>query len=271
MELSIIDHKLVIDYRITNSNPENLFKVWIEVYDAKDQTINALSLSGDIGSKIIGGDEYQIVWDYYKDMRDVNQEVFLEVCAELIQDVQKPEPVLLDPKESATLAKKEVNKDNLSDSELNTNSTESNVLEASESAASSALHFTKVKALYRSVLFPGLGFTWMDRSSAHLAKGLTGYGLIVSSVIFNRLSIKTYNQYLAAATTEDRNTYFNASSNQDNLSEIMAWSAIGIWTIELIWIAFEPLKAHRQLSGILIQPGIDPKSGVASLFLSVSF
>lgn len=253
-ELSIQNKQLVISYGIENSSAKEIYKVWIEIRDDHDHKINALSLSGDIGDAICGGLSKQIIWDYSRDLPDANKKVFLEVCAEVIPPVIEEELPVEVP--------------------IRNNETAEEMLAGTPTSGEltgSGMRYTKGKALYRSALYPGLGFTGMDKSKLHLLKGFTSYGCLVSSLILNRTAINSYESYKVTSTIEERAQLLASAKRQDNISEILAWSAAGIWAIELAWIFLKPLKGTGKVSAMHVAPGVDPISMLPVFSLAVRF
>lgn len=81
--LEILNNKLHIDYRFIKSKSTHRYSVWIEVSKSTGEKINANALSGDIGENITGGENKQIVWDYNKDGIILNDEINVEVFANI--------------------------------------------------------------------------------------------------------------------------------------------------------------------------------------------
>jgi hypothetical protein len=247
--LELRDNKLIILYDIKNFNPEETFKVWIEITDAEGNTINAKSLTGDIGDNITGGNNKEITWDFIKDDFNTDTEIYVEVSAEKIAPVQiaAEEVVPLETDREEAISEESIPKKKVSTGSL----------------------------LWRSAILPGLGFVKMDKSKLHLAKGVAGYACIASSVIFNRLAVSNYNKYLDSYEIEKSDDYFNKSVRQDNTSEVLAYTAIGIWAAEIIWILVESknFKSTATAHGnrISIEPRYDLYSNTSMICFSYNF
>ena len=247
--LELRDNKLIIIYDIMNFNPEDKFKVWIEITDTEGNSLNVKSLSGDIGDNITGGNHKEITWDFKKDNFNTDTEIFVEVSAEKTAPVQvASEEQIPDEKEQE------------------------------ETITEESIPGKKVSTagiLLRSALFPGLGFVKMEKSKLHLAKGAVGYACIASSVIFNRMAVSNYNSYLDSYEIENSDNYFNKSVRQDNTSEIFAYTAIGVWAAELIWVFIESRNYNNALSTygrrISIDPLYDPYSNTSMICFSYNF
>lgn len=83
--LKLSNENLIIEYNILNTDPSDLFKVWIEVTNASGFMINAKSLSGDVGEDITGGSNKRILWNLANDNILLDEEIYVEVKAELMK------------------------------------------------------------------------------------------------------------------------------------------------------------------------------------------
>jgi len=91
-DLSLKDGSVQITYDILNSTDANEYTIRIEVSDAKGRSINANSLSGDIGEHVRGGNDKKIFWDIAADSIFLDEEIFVEVYA-----LAEPPPVVEEP------------------------------------------------------------------------------------------------------------------------------------------------------------------------------
>lgn len=264
-DLSIDNNRLIIGYTIQNCTPQDTFKVWIEVTDNNNNKINALSLTGDYGDMVPGGDNKKIIWDYQKDLVDINREISLQVCAELV------EPVVIETDVSLPEA------DAVIESDLGSPEADavSDTAGRTEIMIQPERQVSKKQAYLYSTLFPGLGFTKMNKSKLHLIKGFAGYTLLTSSILFNRMAISTYDDYLAEETRETRDNYFNLSQELDNWSEMVCIYAAVIWVADLIWLSLDPGaksdKAGEKMQKLSFSPGLDAKTGTPTFGLLVRF
>jgi len=117
--------------------------------------------------------------------------------------------------------------------------------------------------VFQSILFPGWGLSRINKGSPHWIKGLTGYGLIATSIIYNRKAISSYNDYLNASDIQVVDELYKNSVKQDNISEICAYTAIGIWVIDLVWTLADSSKLKKnnkysQIKGFSINPEYEP-------------
>lgn len=70
-----------ITYNIRNATPEALFTVNIEFYKEPGDLLNSTTLTGDIGTKIKGGNGKKIIWDSRNDGYIIDDNVFVKVKA----------------------------------------------------------------------------------------------------------------------------------------------------------------------------------------------
>jgi len=248
-ELELRDNKLIIHYDIRNAAPEAKFRISVEITDENGNLISAKSLIGDIGNDITGGNKKEITWDFKQDNFNTQTEIFVQVNAE----IQTPPPVVVEePKKEEVIQEETIAPESIQEDQGKT-----------------------YALVLWSTAFPGMGFVRMDQSKWHLVKGAAGYGCIASSIIFNRLAVSNYNKYLDSYEIEKSDDYFKKSLKQDNISEALAYTAIGIWAVEIVWIIIEskhqkstPHMVERRLS---IEPGYDPETNSSQIGISYRF
>ncbi len=102
--------------------------------------------------------------------------------------------------------------------------------------------FNKTNMMLYSTLLPGLGQTKISGGKPYWLLGVLGYGCIGGAVWYNRQSAKSYDQYLYSHNREESNNYFNQSLKEDNISKALGYTALGIWVINLVWVALIPNK-----------------------------
>ena len=91
----------------------------------------------------------------------------------------------------------------------------------------------------KSLVFPGWGLSSMNKGKPHWLKGVAGYGCLAAAVVYNKKAISSYDDYLINDDLNEADTYYDNSVKYDNLSEIFAYTAIGIWVTDLIWTIAE--------------------------------
>ncbi|MQY79456.1 MAG: hypothetical protein GH151_09725 [Bacteroidetes bacterium] len=75
---------------------------------------------------------------------------------------------------------------------------------------------------------------------------MVGYGCIAASIIYNKKAVSSYNDYLNTNDLQEIETFYDNSVNEDNLSEVFAYAAIGIWVTDFIWTIAGSSKLNNQ-------------------------
>lgn len=81
VDISFNGDKVLIAYDIINAAATDEFTVTIEVLKKSGNTINTISLSGDLGKSIYGGASKKIVWDSRKDGYILDEPIIVSVSA----------------------------------------------------------------------------------------------------------------------------------------------------------------------------------------------
>jgi hypothetical protein len=89
--------------------------------------------------------------------------------------------------------------------------------------------------ILQSVAVPGLGLTRLT-GEPHFIKGAVGYGCIAGSlVLYTRAKYNYENNFKEAYDPLEAEEFLNRACLQDNLSEALAYTAAGIWIMDMIW------------------------------------
>lgn len=80
--LAISNDILTITYDIIDTNPDDLFNIWLEITDSSGNEINANTLKGDIGNNIKPGENLKISWDLRADNMYMNKTINVIILAE---------------------------------------------------------------------------------------------------------------------------------------------------------------------------------------------
>ncbi len=83
--LEIKENKLVIDYIFIKSKKNQKFNIWVEITTVSGKKLSTNSLSGDVGDNISVGETKQIIWDYNKDGVILNEEISVQVLADVVK------------------------------------------------------------------------------------------------------------------------------------------------------------------------------------------
>jgi hypothetical protein len=189
-----IDNKLIIKYDILESKESQHFSVSLEITSSSGQIIHANALSGDLGNRISGGENKQIIWDY-------TSEEF-------------------------------VNKGNLNFEVI---------------ALVTSANVNLAKSLLYSTIWPGWGLNKMDKSKPYWLMGIAGYGSLAGSIVLNKMANTNYTSYLNNTEDNLNDELIDKSKTQNNISKSLAYTAIGIWGINLVWTAIR-VKQKNKLS-----------------------
>jgi hypothetical protein len=179
--LKLKDDKIHIVYDILNSDSSEFFNIRLEITDSAGNVIDAHTFNGDIGSKIQGGDEKCIIWNFQADEVRIDGDFYIQIYA-----VPAPR------------------------------------------------EYSRASLMLQSALLPGLGLSRLDRGP-HWIKGVVGYGCIAGSVVLNRMAVSTYEEYKVPGSAENASELFDKAKVQDNISEVLAFTALGIWITDMVW------------------------------------
>ena len=247
--LEVSDENLVIEYDILNVDPSDFFIVWIEVTDAAGNKISAVSLTGDVGKEIKGGSNKRIIWDLGNDKILIDEDIFVEIKAEKIPakeetaEAETPEETKTEKKDESMVERKTISKTNM---------------------------------LLSSVVLPGWGQTKLSKGKPYWLLGVAGYGCIAGSISLNRMASSAYQDYKESIDPDEFNAFYDKAIQQDKISKYMAYSGIGIWVADLIWVLATPTSSKESLTSredrkFKIMPGFDPCSKSTTVSLTYKF
>ena len=244
--LELKDNIIQISYDILNSKPSDNYIISIEIKDSVGNDIEARALTGDIGEDVSGGNNKLITWNLSEDKILMNSEILVSVYAEPVLPVESIVEEKAVDDVSKDVTKKVIAKD-----------------------------FNRSGIILQSLVFPGLGLSRVT-GNPHWIKGAAGYGCIAGSIVLNRVAISTYDDFRTSHTPENAESLLTASTRWDNISEVLAYTAIGIWVSDFIWtfIGSSDLKKeslYSETGGISIQPGYDPLTKSPVIGLSYRF
>ncbi|MCK4346315.1 MAG: hypothetical protein KAX05_13610 [Bacteroidales bacterium] len=109
-------------------------------------------------------------------------------------------------------------------------------------------HFNTGGLILSSTILPGAGLTRVHSGKPYWIIGLAGYGCIATSIIYNKKAVTSYNNYIDSYDIEESKKLFDNSLTEDNISKILAYSAIGIWVTDIIWVAVSAGKKNKTLA-----------------------
>lgn len=245
-DLELKGNLIIISYEILQSSGSELYNIWIEVTNDNGNILNARSLRGDVGENIRGGSKRQIAWEYENDVVNLDAGIYVQVLGELMNPIVEKKV----PEVAETLTR-------------DTNSKTKPSL-------------SMPAALLRSVVFPGWGLSALNPGKPHWLKGVAGYGAIFSSVFLNRMAVENYNKYLESSDQGEFIGYYDQAVNQQNISTISAYVALGIWVSDIVWtLLSDPGKSgyqsHSKPQKISFGSGFDPAAGAPMIAFRYNF
>ncbi len=256
--LSLKGSDVQISFDLLNSSRSDIFTIRIEVTNSEGKAIDARSLSGDIGKSINGGRNKKILWDIESDSIFLDEEIFVQVYAltESVPVVEKPQVV---ETEEPTIVETE--------EPIVVETEETPAVRAGAESGSVNKEYNRTSIILQSVAFPGLGLSRTNPGQPHWIRGIAGYGCIAGSIYFNSKAVSSYQAYKNTDNQDEVDNLFNQAVKQDNISEALAFIAIGIWVTDLVWtIAGTSGLKNDQISGDLkrfsIGTTVEPVSSV---------
>jgi hypothetical protein len=75
--------------------------------------------------------------------------------------------------------------------------------------------------------------------------GIAAYGSLASSVVLNRTAYNAFEDYKRTEIPQERDNLYNQVLKQENISQVLAYTAGGIWLANMIWVAVKPNRYHR--------------------------
>ena len=92
----------------------------------------------------------------------------------------------------------------------------------------------------------------------------------------NRQSYKTYNGIEDKIDFDDKYDQLQKSITQDEVSEFLAYAALGIWATDILWTlvgisSFKKRANYGDVRGLSIRPGIDPLTYSPTIGIKYNF
>jgi len=209
-----------ITYDILNSDPEEKYTISIVIKDENGNNINARALNGDIGEEVSGGNNKQIKWNLEADNVFIDAYVFVQINAKIIPP---PKPVIMEPE-----------KEPVQEEQDNNQATKTEEPKEEPPLVTKSTSYNRTGIILQSLALPGLGLSRIT-GKPHWLRGVAGYGCIAGSILLNRQAIKIFNEIEDLVYFDEINEAYDKSLRQDNISEILFYTAIGIWVTDFIW------------------------------------
>ncbi len=187
-----------IYYDIMDSDHSEKFSIGLEIIDESGVLIPANALDGDIGENVSGGMNKQIIWDPSADNIFLNAYLNFQVSAKYSLDLSEEMGAKIGSQE---VGLKSYNRTNL---------------------------------VLQSLLVPGLGMSRITQKP-HWLRAVAGYGCITGSLVFRELARSNYNSVDTFSGYDDKRDTYDLAIRQDNISEVLFYTSVGIWVIDFIW------------------------------------
>lgn len=228
--MELIGEKIIVSYDILNTGSDEEFMIWIEVTDSSGRKVTVRSLKGDIGKNVKGGSNKTIIWDYSKDHADLEGGIYVQILAENITSME--------------------------------------VMVKQPPSGGKDKGLSRGGVILRSAVFPGWGLTKLNDNKSHLFKGIAAYACLGASVYYNKKGLASFTDYQNATDISDRESFYDNAVKEDGISELLAYSAIGIWVADMVWTIVGSANMNRAVS---VNAGYDPVTHTPVLALSIKF
>jgi len=94
-EVKYNNGNLIINYRIDNAKSKDNIRVWIDVFNSKNDSLRAKTWRGDVNKFMLGGGEKTAVWDIFKDGLELTDSVKVKVSALIENRFYADDPLIL--------------------------------------------------------------------------------------------------------------------------------------------------------------------------------
>jgi len=105
------------------------------------------------------------------------------------------------------------------------------------------------KVIFQSAILPGWGLSTIEQKPYWLL-GVAGYAALGTSFYMRSSYKSNYDSYLNSSDSDERADFLKKSQNQQTLSGVLTYSAIGIWSVGIIWTAIKASKNNSSLSAL---------------------
>jgi hypothetical protein len=234
-QLMLVNDTLIIRYGFIGSKPWDVFKVKVEITDSSGKSIPAKSFVGDIGDSIYGGQQKIILWNMAADNIYVSQNIYVEVISEKLAAVEIP-------------VVQSGSGDSLPDQPADYNTAAKKSETATAEKKDKTTGYKKNNILLSAVV-PGWGLTRLSNGKPYWLIGVAGFGCIAASVYFNRQAVTNYDNYKESMVIDESADYFNKAEQQYLASNILAYSAIAIWVVDLGIVILRDRQVRKSMSG----------------------
>jgi hypothetical protein len=264
-QLRLENNKLIIEYNILSGNPDDKFNIGLLVTDSTGTIIKANSLSGDIGDSITPGSNKTIIWNLAADKILINMGIFVEVNAEKLIP---PAPV----EKTVEILKKDKPKEEKPPED---NSVKKDISPVTKDKVTVVKSAQTGKNLLLSAVVPGWGLTRLSSGKPWWILAVADAGCVAAAIYYNKEASSNYKNYLNSSDATEFDPYFEDASQQQTLSKVFGWSAVGIWAADMCLVAIKALNINKSqkksTSSITIGSYIDYQTSAACLSFNFNF
>ncbi len=129
---------------------------------------------------------------------------------------------------------------------------------------------TKGNAIFYSALFPGAGQAYLLRKGTPYLMGVAALGALGGYFYFANEANSAYELYNIEYDETARNAYKQDYQNNLDKSNYFLYGAIGIYAINLIWVAIMPDDTKR-IKNVAFSANLNPQFNITELQLSIKF
>jgi len=259
------DRVVHITYLINDSELSDKFLVSLLVFDQSGDRLNAQSISGDVGYNVSGGGPKHIAWNAEADSVIFDVSIDVKILVEALSPTKRELVTLEEARRDQEIAEEMAREDFIS----------LDAPDATGGQVAKPRRVTRTGLVFQSLAFPGWGLSRVKKKP-HWLKGLAAYGCVAGSVVLNRKALETYGQIEGVEDYESKDQLYQEAMKQDNISEVLAYGAIGIWVADFIWTLvgtkdFKPIDVSSYIPGLSVKTHLDPKTYAPMLGISYRF
>lgn len=232
-----------ISYRIENSHASDKFLISLLITDQQGERLHARTLSGDVGSDVSGGGLKHIAWDAGADSVSLSEAIDVRILVEALSPTRRELMVLEEAQQERE------DQAALAGEDLNSKA----VPGTPATPGVQTKTFTRGGLVFRSLVYPGWGLSIVKRKP-HWIKGLAAYGCVAGAVVLNRKAVETFARIEDYEDYSSKDEFYQKALMQDDISEILAYTAVGIWITDFIWT----LAGTRGIRTLEVHPKMDP-------------
>ncbi len=275
--LSLEKGKLSIEYKLLNTSKSEKFFIRVGITNQSGNSIEAKSLSGDLGKGIPGGGNKKITWDIEADSIFLDEDIFVEVYA--LPEVPPVIEISNAGKASEEkFAEEKVTEEKITEEKITEQkfAEEKALVDKATKQSSTKEELNRMSLITQSIAFPGLGLSRLHPGAPHWLRGVAAYGCLAGSVYLNRKAWSSYQDYLGSESPAEVEDRFNKAYNEKKTSGILGYTAIGIWVVDLAWtiigtsgMNIDQLSANQKR--LSIGTSVEPISNVPLIALRYKF